>query len=462
MYIRRTLTRTLANGAQYYSHRLVRSERVGGRVRQVTLLNLGSDFALASNQWEALCLRIDDLLAGRAAPSVQEDERTTLEMEAQRVASLLLARQSSASPQGEEFASESVCLSTQQVTGSRSVGLEHVALWAIKQLGLMEQFQALEMPQRHSAVVVAMIVGRMVALDWAQAIRSWCRDHSALGELLGVDFHAFGTLVFKRAAEGLWKHHKALEAYLGTRIDPPCGHRVTEPIYILTNRCLGSAAWHDECQWPLKTACPDTPPGTLGLIVDQLGRVRRTATFAIGVMDERHLKRMLDALGAPPGAQVAIDEGAASGSNLTWLKTNGYRGLDGDETGGDTEPLGSVGDVLTDRQRVFASLTSGPGLTPDERTHEWGDAANLFISVLAFHCVQIVRRRLIDHGIAATSWPILRHTLAGHCRVTVSIRLGDGRVLHTRQATRANPEQSAIYQALGIDPAPGGVQKTIV
>jgi hypothetical protein len=124
--------------------------------------------------------------------------------------------------------------------------------------------------------------------------------------------------------------------------------------------------------------------------------------------------------------------------------------------------LGSAAEVLADRRRVFASLTSGPGLTPAERSHEWCNAANLFISVLAYHCVQIVRRRLIDHGIGAPSWPILRHILSGHSRVTVSMRLGDGRVLHVRQATCANPEQLAIYQALGIDTAPGGLQKTIV
>jgi len=42
MYIRRTQTRNTATGERYFTHRLVRSERVGGKVRQVTLLNLGN------------------------------------------------------------------------------------------------------------------------------------------------------------------------------------------------------------------------------------------------------------------------------------------------------------------------------------------------------------------------------------------------------------------------------------
>jgi len=34
--------------------------------------------------------------------------------------------------------------------------------------------------------------------------------------------------------------------------------------------------------------------------------------------------------------------------------------------------------------------------------------------------------------------------------------------LHVRKATRAEPEQMAIYRALKVNPAPGGVSKTIV
>jgi hypothetical protein len=52
--------------------------------------------------------------------------------------------------------------------------------------------------------------------------------------------------------------------------------------------------------------------------------------------------------------------------------------------------------------------------------------------------------------------------MAGQCRVTASFRRADGRALHVRKATRAEPEQLAIYRALNLDSAPGGVCKTIV
>jgi len=70
-------------------------------------------------------------------------------------------------------------------------------------------------------------------------------------------------------------------------------------------------------------------------------------------------------------------------------------------------------------------------------------------------------RRLHAHGIN-DRWATLRETLAGQCRVTATFRRPDGRALHVRKATRAEPAQLAIIQALGSDPSPGGVQKMVV
>jgi hypothetical protein len=117
--------------------------------------------------------------------------------------------------------------------------------------------------------------------------------------------------------------------------------------------------------------------------------------------------------------------------------------------------------TLADLHAALASLRPGPGLAPVDRPGEECTDAHLFVSVLACQCIQLVRRRLKEKGIQG-SWQTLRQILSGQCRVTVSLRCSDGRTLHLRSATHADPEQLAIYQALGIDPAPGSIQKTIV
>jgi hypothetical protein len=63
MYIRRTHTNNSAADERYYTYRLVANQRIGGKPRQTTLLNLGRHFAVDQDQWPFLCARIDELVA---------------------------------------------------------------------------------------------------------------------------------------------------------------------------------------------------------------------------------------------------------------------------------------------------------------------------------------------------------------------------------------------------------------
>ncbi len=86
---------------------------------------------------------------------------------------------------------------------------------------------------------------------------------------------------------------------------------------------------------------------------------------------------------------------------------------------------------------------------------------HLFITVLAYQLVQVIRRRLRAQGIN-DRWSSLRETLSGQCRITATFRRADDRVLHVRKTTKAEPNQKLIYQALALDSSPGGVKKMIV
>ena len=71
MFIRRTQTRSTPSGQTYFTHRLVRSHRVSGKVRQQTLLNLGRHFSIPRHDWPLLCRRLDEILSGQL-PLIQE------------------------------------------------------------------------------------------------------------------------------------------------------------------------------------------------------------------------------------------------------------------------------------------------------------------------------------------------------------------------------------------------------
>jgi hypothetical protein len=71
------------------------------------------------------------------------------------------------------------------------------------------------------------------------------------------------------------------------------------------------------------------------------------------------------------------------------------------------------------------------------------------------------RRHLYEKGLT-DSWASLRETLNGQIRVSATFRRPDGHALHVRKATQAEPRRRQVYQALGVNPSPGGVGKLLL
>ena len=114
--------------------------------------------------------------------------------------------------------------------------------------------------------------------------------------------------------------------------------------------------------------------------------------------------------------------------------------------------------MSTDLEAVFRGLKSELGLRPVFHRTADRTEGHLFITVLAYQLVQAIRRKLEAAG-ETMSWARLREVLQVQRRVTATFRQRDGRTLHVRKATVAEPALRKIYDALGIDASPGGVQR---
>jgi len=60
------------------------------------------------------------------------------------------------------------------------------------------------------------------------------------------------------------------------------------------------------------------------------------------------------------------------------------------------------------------------------------------------------------------SWESLHNQLDGQERVTVVLDREDGKIYYIRKATRPEPPQLAIYNALGLPSQPGKTEKTLI
>ena len=106
--------------------------------------------------------------------------------------------------------------------------------------------------------------------------------------------------------------------------------------------------------------------------------------------------------------------------------------------------------TLLQAEEGFACLKGSLGLRPNYHQLEERVEAHIFISVLAYHLLCWVRRKLRDSG-EVRDWKTLRHLLSTHSLATTRLPLEDGRVLHLRKATVPDAEQAQVYQKLGID-----------
>ena len=604
MFIRRTQTRSSSSGQTYFTHRLVRTHRVSGKVRQQTLLNLGRHFPIPREDWPLLCRRLDQILSGQL-PLLAEVS-TQLEEEAQRMAERLLEGEADVTGAGGEAPSEdlqTVEVDSVELMRPRSVGVEQVGCWALEQLGVGDLLEALGLNGPMRAAAMGAMVGRLARPGSERATWGWLSRRSGLGELLDFDYETLSLMQMYRASDALMKHREVIERHLFTRAMGLFDLEPTVTLFDLTNTFFEGAAAHQPKaqRGHSKDKRSDCRLLTLGLVLDGAGFVRRSKVFAGRVDEHRTLAEMLEALEAPRGALMVMDRGVATEDRIQWLRQEGYRYLvasrqgarhfdpeaavtvetasktplqlqkeisdDGKEvrlyccsqqraekekgildrfsrrfeqgltrlseglkrprthkaigkvrerigrlkeqsrgvaqhytievltdesgekatgltwkrqprpgsmathpgvyclrsnqTDWDEESLWRTYTLLTDVEAVFRSLKSELGLRPIYHHKPVRSEGHLFLTVIAYQLVQVIRKRLKQRG-NCSSWTTLRRILEGQQRVTVTFRRGDGRTLHVRKATRAEPDQKAIYDALGIDPAPGGVRKMIV
>ena len=93
------------------------------------------------------------------------------------------------------------------------------------------------------------------------------------------------------------------------------------------------------------------------------------------------------------------------------------------------------------------------GLRPvfHQRTHRV--EAHIFISLLAYHLLHAIERRLQDHG-DHRSWPTIRDILATHQMVSIVHQCTDGSVFRLRRPSQPELAHRAIYKTLGLPATP--------
>ena len=333
MYIRRTTIKSRQTGEPYYTYRLVESIREGKQVRQRTLLNLGRHFEVPREQWGALVQRIEHLVGGQQdlMPAYLD---ARWEEAAQRYAAQLIRIRASVDESGSGTGADyhTVDVDSLELLRPRSVAIEHVALAALRQVGLDKQLQALGLNGPQRAAAIATLVARMAAPGSELATFSWLQHQSALGELIDYDFLGMELKALYRISDQLLKHKVALEGFLYTQERTLFDFEEVITLYDLTKTYFEGTAQNNANAHlgKSKEKRSDCPLVTLALVLDASGFPKRSEIFAGNISEPKTLSMMLGRLTAgrtDNAPTVVLDAGIATEENIAWLVQHGYRYL---------------------------------------------------------------------------------------------------------------------------------------
>jgi transposase len=338
MYIRRTSIKSRKNGTSYYTYRLVESVRTEKGVSQRTLLNLGHDFSFPRESWPDLSCRIVEIISGQMNLFKLS---AALENAAQRYAALIIQARN------RECTSQNGTLNTQDYQNAdidsfelirpRSIGTEHVACNALKQLRLVEKLKDIGFNRHQISAAVGTIVGRMIEPGSELATHYWLQNHTGLGELIDYDYEGMSLTRMYEISDQIFKHKETLEKHLYARQRNLFQFAETITLYDLTNTYFEGSCKYNKlaAHGKSKEKRTDCPLVTLGLVLDSSGFPKKSEVFAGNVSEPKTLQEIIKKLQKPLQAKqphlfenktpvVILDAGIATDDNVKWLKNNKY------------------------------------------------------------------------------------------------------------------------------------------
>lgn len=370
MYIRATKTHT-KGGRPAFSYRLSRSVRIGDKVRQETLLNLGVDYPVPRRQWRDVVLVTEVLLSGRRPMlPVPADIQAAAEDLVHRLRTRGLAPAAPAR-RGRERAVATVDLDTLEHDDTRTVGGERVCLAGLEELGFGDLLHAQGVRGRDARVALALVVAKMLHPSSEREALRWLREDSAALELLDLDRgKALSLQKLYRTGDVLWRHRRALQAGLFRRERELLELPDTIVFYDLTNTWYTGGSDEKLLRFGRSKERRDNCPlVTLALSLDGAGFPRGCEVLAGDVSEPSTLEAALGRFEAEVGARagpkptVVLDAGIATEENVVWLRERGYGWICVSREMRPAPPEGAADVTLTTsaRQEVQAWKLEGDG-----------------------------------------------------------------------------------------------------
>ena len=240
MFFRRTKTANGSDGKSYFTYRLVVGQREGTKVRQKTLLDLGSNRDVPQSDWKAVALRVEAIQQGQVTCF---DYQKHVEIAALNIVNRLPAKGFNRDQSTDSVVT--VDLDTMDHSDGRSVGCERLCLQALEDLQLGSILSELGMSELDTRRAPALVAAKMIHPASERETSRWMKNNSSLPELLGLTRpRDLARKTLYRVGDCLWKRQADIERHLFHRERDLLNIPAMIVFYDLTNpHCTGQ---HDD------------------------------------------------------------------------------------------------------------------------------------------------------------------------------------------------------------------------
>lgn len=338
MFIRGINKKNKDGNKIYTYYRLARTYKVGNKVRQETIINLGKLDDLPKEKHKLLADRIEELLTGTESMLFDIDD--DIEKQAAQFTKKIidkgvftLKKNTRSISKAAEAEYQEVDLNSIEQLESKSIGGEWLVKQAFGKFGMSDILSSIGMGVIEADIAQMLLTAKMLHPSSELETERWLQENSGIQELHNVrtDHHPVTRYRLYKAATHMYKYKDEIEKALYSTTQNLFSNKSRIVIYDLTNMYFeGSMLGSKTAKFGRsKQKRSDRRLIGLALAIDSLGFVRYSKIYEGNVSEPETFSLMLDDVASQLYTKgekpvVVMDAGISTEENLENVKERKY------------------------------------------------------------------------------------------------------------------------------------------
>ena len=334
MFIRAVQKKDKSKTKTYTYYRLTHSYRIGNKIRQSVLLNLGKLETISKSDHKALANRIEEIITGAENTlflSVSDD----IENLAQSFAKQISKEKIFPSNKGKLISKEvdsnyqNVNLDSLEQIESKEIGGEWLVKQAFDKLGLIDIFEEIGLDSKQVDTAQLLLTAKLIHPSSELETERWLNENSAALELYN-NIEKVTRYKLYQVATKMFNQKQKIDSLFYNNVKNLFSDRNKIVIYDLTNIYFeGQMQSSKKADGRSKQKRNDRRLIGLALSIDSLGFVRHSQFYTGNISEPGTFLDLLESLSQQLPSDgdkplVIMDAGISTEENLTTLRSDKY------------------------------------------------------------------------------------------------------------------------------------------